>query len=140
MRRVLDMESEISTINVTPIIDVALVLVIILMMTAPMMAVPDLGLDLPQANSRGIGDTSHLTVTLALNGQVAIDATVVPREAFLRELSARMADRGEAERLLIVRADEGVAYAAVREILAEARAAGTARVAIATRPRTGSAS
>jgi biopolymer transport protein ExbD len=49
-----------------------------------------------------------------------------------------MAARGRAA--LIVRADEGVAYAQVREILAEARAAGTARVAIATRPRTENAS
>ncbi len=135
MHRFTDTNPEISTINVTPIIDVALVLVIILMMTAPMMAIPELGLSLPQAQSRGLDDQPHLTVTLAKDGQVAIDEAVVPRDAFLRELSARMADRDESERLLIVRADEGVAYAVVREILAQARAAGTARVAIATRPR-----
>jgi biopolymer transport protein ExbD len=139
MRRVLD-TPEVAAINVTPIIDVALVLVIILMLTAPMMATPEFDLSLPQADSRGLGDQPHVAVTITREGQLAIDATVVPRDAFLRELAARMADRDESERLLIVRADEGVRHVAVRQILAEARRAGATRIAIATRPRSEGAS
>jgi biopolymer transport protein ExbD len=134
MRSVLD-TPEVATINVTPIIDVALVLVIILMLTAPMMATPEVDLNLPQADSRGLSDQPHVAVTITRAGQLAIDATVVSREAFFRELAARMAERDESERLIVVRADEGVRHVAVRQILAEARRAGAARIAIATRPR-----
>ena len=51
-RRAVPVSEPITRVNVTPIIDVALVLVIILMVTAPMMAVSNLPVDLPQARTR----------------------------------------------------------------------------------------
>ncbi|MFN8178077.1 MAG: biopolymer transporter ExbD [bacterium] len=137
MRRLVQTDPEKVTINVTPIIDVALVLVIILMITAPMLAVPPLGLELPQARSRALGNEKHINVTLAKDGRVAIDEQVVPRTAFRRELSERFANKKDDERFLVVRADAGSPYSEVRELLQDARGAGATRIAIATRPPNG---
>lgn len=134
MRRFVSTESESVAINVTPIIDVALVLVIILMITAPMLAVPPLELDLPPARSRSLGNDSHVNVTLSKDARVAIDEEVVPRNALRRELSALFEKREEADRFLVVRADAGVRYSLVRALLEDARAAGATRIAVAARP------
>lgn len=137
MRRLVDTDmEELAAINVTPIIDVALVLVIILMMTAPMMAMPPFNLDLPMAHSLGAGNEQHVNVTLAPDGRLAIDDHVVPMESFRAELSARFADHEVADRILVVRADAGVPYTSVQEVLQDARAAGAGRIAIAARPPT----
>ena len=55
----------ITKVNVTPIIDVALVLVIILLVTAPMLSVADLPVDLPQARTREAEDERNVSITLS---------------------------------------------------------------------------
>src|SRR5262249_46203401 len=124
VKRLLEVDAEKVTINVTPIIDVALVLVIILMITAPMLAVPPLGLELPQARSKALGNEKHINVTLGKDGRVAIDEQIVPRAAFKSALTSRFADRSEDERFLVVRADAGAEYRTVRELLEDAKGAG----------------
>jgi biopolymer transport protein ExbD len=129
-------QAAMTAINVTPIIDVALVLVIILMITAPMLAVPQFGLELPEARTLAHGEENRVNVTLARDGRVAIEERVVPRESFVAALSARLAEgSAAADKLLIVRADAGVRYHDIRELLKEARGAGAARIAIATQPK-----
>jgi biopolymer transport protein ExbD len=135
-RRSVPSESENVTINVTPIIDVALVLVIILMITAPMLAVPPLELELPPAKSKTLGNEPHVNVTLSRESKVAIDDEVMPRTMLRRELAAKFEKRDAEDRFLVVRADAGVQYAAVRALLEDARAAGATRIAVATRPHT----
>jgi biopolymer transport protein ExbD len=133
-RRFVPNESENVTINVTPIIDVALVLVIILMITAPMLAVPPLELELPPAKSKTLGNEPHVNVTLSRESRVAIDDEIMPRTMLRRELAAKFEKRDEEDRFLVVRADAGVEYAAVRALLEDARAAGATRIAVATKP------
>ena len=127
----------ITKINVTPIIDVALVLVIILLVTAPMLSVADLPVDLPQARSREAEDERNVSITLSTTGAVAIDEDIVSRADLRAALSARLAKDGNADALVVVRADTGTPYSAVREILEDARAAGAMRIAIATRQKVG---
>ena len=127
----------ITKINVTPIIDVALVLVIILLVTAPMLSVADLPVDLPQARSREAEDERNVSITLSTTGAVAIDEDIVSRADLRAALAARLAKDGNADALVVVRADTGTPYSAVREILEDARAAGALRIAIATRQKVG---
>jgi biopolymer transport protein ExbD len=128
--------SEIITrINVTPIIDVALVLVIILLVTAPMLSVADLPVDLPQARTREAEDERNVSITLGADGRLAVDDRVLARSALRAHLGARLAESGNDGVLVVVRADSGAPYAEVRELLKEARAAGAKRLAIATRQR-----
>ena len=127
----------ITKVNVTPIIDVALVLVIILLVTAPLLSVADLPVDLPQARTREAEDERNVSITLSTTGALAVDEEVITREALLPVLQAHLAKSGNENVLVVVRADTGAPYGAVRELLQEARAAGAKRIAIATRQKAG---
>src|SRR5512132_3250779 len=99
--------SIITRINVTPIIDVALVLVIILLVTAPMLSVADLPVDLPQAHTREAEDERNLSVTLGSDGQLAVDEDIVRREDLRVKLAQRLSEPGNAHVLVVIRADSG---------------------------------
>ena len=126
----------ITKINVTPIIDVALVLVIILLVTAPLLSVADLPVDLPQARTREAEDERNVSITLSTSGAIAIDEDIVSRAELGAAIRARLALGGNEGVLVVVRADSGAPYSAVHELLEEARAAGATRLAIATRQKT----
>ena len=135
-RRSVTQSEPITKINVTPIIDVALVLVIILMVTAPMMSVADLPVSLPQARTREAEDQRNLSITLAADGSLAVDNELVPAGGLTAALARRLSEPGSQDLLVIVRADSSIPYALLRDILEQARAAGAARLAIATRQKT----
>lgn len=125
-------------INVTPIIDVALVLVIILLVTAPMLSLSDLPVELPGAHARDLERPDFISLTLAADGRLALDDAdlglvdsggleqVAPR---LRE---RLAARRDRDRLVVVRADASLSHGAVRRLLDAARAGGAGNLGIAT--------
>jgi len=119
-------------INVTPIIDVSLTLVIILLMTAPMMAVPDVDITLPAARARENDSEGRVSITLGVEGQIAINENTVRPGLFLVTLRSILAKDANKNMLVVVRADQGIPYAEVEEILSGARAAGATRIAIAT--------
>src|SRR5437773_7359492 len=125
----------ITKVNVTPIIDVALVLVIILLVTAPMMSVADLPVKLPQATTREAENERNVSVTLGSNGSLALDDKVVTEPELRARLMARLAEPGNANVLVVVRADSAAPYARVRSLLTIARQAGAQRIAIETRQR-----
>ena len=123
----------IAKINVTPIIDVALVLVIILMITAPMIAVSDVDVKLPQAQTRNLEGHDRITVTLGAHGELAVDETNIDLSVLQATIAARLADREDV--IVVIRADQSVAYGAVRRVVEAARAAGARRVAVGTQQR-----
>ena len=136
MRRRAVLSSELITrVNVTPIIDVALVLVIILLVTAPLLSVADLPVDLPQATTREAEDERNISITLGSHGELAVDETIVGRESLTDMLRSRLGEEGNKDVLVVVRADSGAPYAEVRDLLEKARAAGAERLAIATRQK-----
>jgi biopolymer transport protein ExbD len=126
----------ITKVNVVPIIDVSLVLVIILLVTAPLMTVADLPVDLPQAHTREAEDERNVSITLSSTGALAVDEEVVAREALRSVLQSHLVQNGNQDVLVVVRADSGAPYMAVQGLLEDARAAGATRLAIATRQRT----
>src|SRR5262245_3680146 len=125
----------ITKVNVTPLIDVALVLVIILLVTAPLMSVADLPVDLPQARSREAEDERNVSVTMSMDGRLAIDEQVVTRDLLAYTLSRKLDEPGNKDVLVVVRADSQARYDQVRDLLEQARSAGAKRLAIATRQR-----
>ena len=136
MRRRAGNDAEpITRINVTPIIDVALVLVIILLVTAPLLSQADLPVDLPQARTREAENQRNVSITYTARGELALDERRVPADAFRGALRAKLAEPGNENVLVVVRADSGVPYGAIRELLDEARTAGAKRLAVATRQR-----
>src|SRR4029453_6049400 len=95
----------ITKINVTPIIDVALVLVIILLVTAPMLSVADLPVDLPQPRTREAENERNVSITLGTNGEVALDERRIERSTLRAALAERLARPGDSGVLVVVRAD-----------------------------------
>ena len=133
MKRTLDNTSPIvAKINVTPIIDVSLVLVIILMVTAPMLTLPAVNVQLPSAMTKGPDADAKVSITLGAHSELAINENMVNPALFVPTLQALLAKHADEDMLVIIRADETVPYASVRKILSDARAAGAARIAIAT--------
>ncbi len=136
MRRTVTTSQEIiAKVNVVPIIDVSLVLVIILLVTAPLLTVADLPVDLPQARTREAEDQRNVSITLGSNGALALDDKALPRETLRAALAARLAQPGNEDVLVVVRADSGAPYGTVRGLLDDAKAAGAKHIAIATRQR-----
>jgi biopolymer transport protein ExbD len=125
----------ITKINVTPIIDVALVLVIILLVTAPLLSVADLPVDLPQARTREAEDERNVSITLSSTGRLAVDDKIIADGELSTYLRAKLTERQNQDVLVVVRADSGAPYEAVRHLLNQAKAAGATRIAIATRQR-----
>ncbi len=118
-------------INVTPIIDVALVLVIILLITAPMIAITDMDVSLPHARTRSIENDARVNVTVGLDGALALDDLDISAAQLPGMIAARIAEDGD-DLIIVVRADEGVPYDVVEGILKTARASGARRLGIAT--------
>ena len=125
-------------INVTPIIDVALVLVIILLVTAPMLSVADLEIELPAAHSRDVEDQGFISITLSTSGEIAIDEQVLSGVDQIRSaLVSRIAEQESDKAMVVVRADAGLPHALVRQVLEEARLGGATQLGIATRQKGG---
>ena len=118
--------------NLTPIIDVALVLVIILLITAPMLSVADIDVDLPTAQTRGAEDEGRISITLGKTGELAVNEDIVTPDKLREILKMLLAKKQNKNTLVVVRADHEVPYELIRVILREAREAGANRLAIAT--------
>jgi biopolymer transport protein ExbD len=125
-------------INVTPIIDVALVLVIILLITAPMLSVADLEVELPAAHARDVEDQGFISITLGSGGEIAVDEDVL---AGIHQIQAalrnRIAQQEGDKALVVIRADAGLPHSLVKRVLEEARLGGATQLGIATRQKGG---
>ena len=121
-----------SDINVTPLVDVMLVLVVIFILTAPLLA-SSIRLQLPRAEGAQGGTPEH-AVSLAVDaaGQVYVDGAPVAATALAGRLRETAASGKALE--LQLRADRGTRYERVAEILADAQRAGLTRIAFVTEP------
>lgn len=137
MKPILEPTPTVTRINLTPIIDVALVLVIILLITAPILVTTDVDVQLPEAVTRGTEDEVRLSITVGKAGEIAVEDQRVTPDQLDAALRAHLAKLHSADVLVVVRADAGAPYKTVRYILRGARDAGAKRLAIATRQRQG---
>jgi len=121
-------------INVTPIIDVALVLVIILLITAPMLAVADLNVDLPVARSQDLEKTADVSITMAADGQIAVDDVILSGlDQLVPWLQQKIESLGTDDLAVVIRADAGLLHGQVQPVLDAARAAGATHLGLAAR-------
>lgn len=125
----------ITKVNVTPIIDVALVLVIILLVTAPMITATDLRIQLPEAHTRTDEEQRSISITLGADGAVRVDQDPVAPAQLVHALRARLAQPGREKDMVVVCADQGVSYRKVEALLDDARHAGAQHIAIATKQK-----
>jgi biopolymer transport protein TolR len=119
-------------INVTPIIDVALVLVIILLVTAPILSVADLDIQLPTAQTRGAEDERRISVSLGPDGELAVDDEMVSLTTMAGVINRRLDEWGDERTLVVVRADATAKHGDIRSLMREIKGTGAQRIAVAT--------
>jgi biopolymer transport protein ExbD len=123
-----------SEINVTPLVDVMLVLLIIMMIVAPLLQ-QGVTVSLPRAtNSVEKPETQDQTVvTIAANKQVYVNAVEVQGSNLQRRINEILENK--ADKIVIIKADEDVEYSAVMDTMDELRAAGIEDMGLITERR-----
>jgi biopolymer transport protein TolR len=119
-------------INVTPMVDVMLVLLIIFMVSAPLLTV-GVQIDLPQTQAKSLDqDKEPLTVTVNTKGEVYLMNSEIKIEELVPKLKAITDARGGSDERIYVRGDKAVNYGTVMRVMGRLSAAGFRRVALVT--------
>jgi biopolymer transport protein TolR len=119
-------------INVTPLVDVMLVLLVIFMVTAPMMQ-QGVQVNLPKADTKAMTPAEEtVVVTVDKNGKIFINKDEVPAAALRSRLSDMFATREKKE--IFLKADAGVPYGEVVKAMADIKGAGIERLGMVTEP------
>ena len=128
-----------SEINVTPMVDVMLVLLIIFMVSAPLLTV-GVPIDLPQTRASSLhqADKEPLAISVNTKGQIFLQNSEIKVEELVPKLQAITAARGGNDERLYVRGDKNVDYGTMMKIMGRLSAAGFRRVALVTEVEQGS--
>jgi biopolymer transport protein TolR len=116
-------------INVTPLVDVVLVLLIIFMVTAPFLQ-GGLEIDLPRVAARGLDVREGLIVSVRGDRVIAVGNQTVPMSRFEDALK----NAGAARRPVFLKADQGVPYGVIVDLIARMRRSGVASLGLVTQP------
>ena len=123
-----------SEINVTPFVDVMLVLLIIFMVTAPLLTV-GVQVDLPESNADSLqADNEPLELTISKDGSIFIQETKINIKELIPKLIAITDNRLDTK--IYVRGDEIINYGKVMRVLGELSGSGFSKVALITKPIT----
>jgi biopolymer transport protein TolR len=127
-----------SEINVTPMVDVMLVLLIIFMVSAPLLTV-GVPIDLPQSQATSLDqDKEPLTISVNDKGQVFLQNSEIKVEELVAKLQAVAQARGGTEARVFVRGDKRVDYGTMMRVMGRLSGAGFHRVALVTEYEQGS--
>jgi biopolymer transport protein TolR len=121
-----------SDINVTPFVDVMLVLLIIFMVTAPLM-MQGVNVSLPEATSKPLtSEKEHLLITIDTNQRIYINDVEVTVD-FLQEKLSRILG-GRSDREVYLKADRDISYGSVVRVMSEIKGAGIEKLGMVTIP------
>ena len=119
-------------INVTPMVDVMLVLLIIFMVSAPLLTV-GVPLDLPQTQAKSLDqDKNPLTLSVNLKGQIFLNDNEIALNDLVPKLKAITDARSGLDERIFARGDKKVDYGTVMRVMGRLSAAGFRRVALVT--------
>lgn len=128
-------QTVLAEINVTPLVDVMLVLLIVFMVSAPLMQ-QGISVDLPKANAGSLNEVPD-QIVLVLNKarQVTMSGNVVPKGSLRARLGAIAQAKPNVE--VFIQADQSVPYGFVAQVMAEVKQAKISRVGLVTEPAGG---
>ena len=121
-----------SEINVTPMVDVMLVLLIIFMVSAPLLTI-GVPIDLPQSQAKSLEqDKEPLTISVNDKGEVFLQNSAIDVEELIPKMQAVAEARGGTEARIYVRGDKKVDYGTMMRVMGRLSSAGFHRVALVT--------
>ena len=121
-----------SDINVTPFVDVMLVLLIIFMVTAPMM-MQGVDVSLPEATAEPLdSEKEHLIITIDTKNQIFINDFQVTVDGLAEKLKKIL--EGRSDREVFLKADKDISYGTVVQVMAEVKGAGVEKLGMVTEP------
>jgi biopolymer transport protein TolR len=129
MSSLLSEEPTISGVNVVPVIDLCLVLLIVLMVTSPMLDTADLPVKLPAALTIESKER-NISVTYSPDGRLAINSEIIDAAQFPAILRSKLIE--EKNILVILRVDKAASYATLTDLIAQCKAAGASNISIGT--------
>jgi biopolymer transport protein TolR len=125
-------QDNISQINITPLVDVMLVLLIIFMVTAPILQ-QGVSVDLPEVTAAPLtGSEEQLVIVVTRDGKLQLNDAPIKIEELNRKLSAIV--NVKPDRQVYLRADKNVPYGKVVEVMAAMRTAGVRKLGMITEP------
>ncbi|MBI1979547.1 MAG: biopolymer transporter ExbD [Elusimicrobia bacterium] len=120
-------------INVTPLVDVGLVLVIIFMVTAPLFELPSLKVNLPQTHTKEGEERENVTVTITSDGTMAVNEQIVSASDLEQVLKNKIQSSGEKH--VIIKADKESLHENLLLVMRLAKGSGSKTIDIATEPK-----
>lgn len=124
-----DEDDFIDKISLIPVISVCLVILVILMITAPMLNIPNLAVNLPEARTQESKER-NITVSYSADGTIAIKTFIVTKDTFLKRFKYEL--KRADNPLVIIRADKELPYQEVEKLVRIIKKAGAKRIAFGT--------
>jgi biopolymer transport protein ExbD len=121
----------VTEVNIIPVIDISLVLLVILFVTAPMLSYPSLKVDLPIASQPPNQDLT-IAVTYAADGSMSIRAASSSWDALAPELKKEIDKKKDS--IVLLRVDKTVPYRTVQRLIAAVKSTGARSIALAVEP------
>ncbi len=127
-----DVGTSLSEINVTPLVDVMLVLLIIFMVTAPMMK-SGIGVNLPQAETQSAPSEDGLTITITKDMFIHMENTIINQ--FLLEEKLKGYFMGQESKVVFIKGDKDLPFGFVVHVMDIIKKAGIERIGLITDPK-----